>query len=279
LTFTVYPLRFEFQAIDEIRFPRHAGNLFRGALGSFLRAENPVLQELLFHQRREDAPSGLRTPPRPFVLRVAHLDAARIVAGETFHAGLHLFETRNTAGIYADLVGALSRLETAGIGAGRARARLICSEGLATPVFIPFVADGMCEQSIAIDFLTPTEIRGCGATEPIAFGALFRRMRDRICALQLLYGHEKPDLDVRELAARADRIRTLGCSLTHMPMDRRSSRTGDVHAIGGFTGYACFVGDIGWAAPWLEASVYAGVGAKTVWGNGQISVRGLGEAA
>jgi CRISPR/Cas system endoribonuclease Cas6 (RAMP superfamily) len=60
--------------------------------------------------------------------------------------------------------------------------------------------------------------------------------------------------------------------------ERRSSRTGQTHSIGGFVGSAEYEGDdLAEFLPWLEVARYTGVGRQAVWGKGEIRVVGLGE--
>jgi hypothetical protein len=56
---------------------------------------------------------------------------------------------------------------------------------------------------------------------------------------------------------------------------RRSSRTGQTHGIGGFTGFAEYEGDLAEFLPWLEAAQWTGVGRQSVWGKGEIRLQRL----
>jgi hypothetical protein len=70
-------------------------------------------------------------------------------------------------------------------------------------------------------------------------------------------------------------VRTLGCDIQSVRVTRRSSRTGQRHPIGGFTGSAEYEGDLGEFLPYLEAARWTGVGRQTVWGNGEIAITEL----
>ena len=86
LIFRVGSYRFEFRAAGSVYFPPgKAGNVLRGALGGVPEActATPVIR-----------PSGLKEPPRPFVLRVAHLDGKRFAPGELFRVDVHVFDLR-----------------------------------------------------------------------------------------------------------------------------------------------------------------------------------------
>ena len=75
------------------------------------------------------------------------------------------------------------------------------------------------------------------------------------------------------MALRAAAVRTTRCDLTRVSLERRSSRTGQTHPLGGFTGEAEYEGDLGEFIPYLLAGVWTGVGRQTVWGKGELEVR------
>ena len=62
-------------------------------------------------------------------------------------------------------------------------------------------------------------------------------------------------------------------------MDRRSTRTGQVHPLGGFAGWAEYEGELAEFLPWLRAAYWTGVGRHTVWGYGAISIEELNKEA
>ncbi len=63
------------------------------------------------------------------------------------------------------------------------------------------------------------------------------------------------------------------CELRHVEAQRRSSRTGQVHSLGGFTGFAEYEGELAEFLPFLEAARWTGVGRHCVWGKGEIDAR------
>src|ERR1700683_1820952 len=66
LIFRLWAQRFQFRVVESVFFPTgKAGNVLRGALG-------PVLDS--FEPKLAGRPSGFEEPPRPLVLRAAHLD-------------------------------------------------------------------------------------------------------------------------------------------------------------------------------------------------------------
>jgi hypothetical protein len=127
---------------------------------------------------------------------------------------------------------------------------------------------------LRIQFLTPTELKsGQAIAARPEFVHLAARVRDRISTLRELYGGGALDLDFREFGERASLIRMTHCDIRRVDLKRRSSRTGQVHSIGGFVGEAHYEGELGEFVPYLKAAQWTGVGRQTVWGKGQIAVR------
>jgi CRISPR/Cas system endoribonuclease Cas6 (RAMP superfamily) len=65
------------------------------------------------------------------------------------------------------------------------------------------------------------------------------------------------------------------CEIRQVEIVRRSSRTGQIHPIGGFIGEAEYEGDLTEFVPYLRAAQWTGVGRQTVWGKGQVRVEGV----
>jgi hypothetical protein len=65
------------------------------------------------------------------------------------------------------------------------------------------------------------------------------------------------------------------CETRRLDIRRRSSRTGQAHGIGGFSGFAEYEGDLAEFVPWLEAAQWTGVGRQSVWGKGEIRLQRL----
>ena len=120
-------------------------------------------------------------------------------------------------------------------------------------------------------FLTPTELKS-GETllrEP-EFTVLFARARDRLSTLRALYGSGPLEIDFKSAGSRASRVKLVRCDIHHVAADRRSSRTGQVHPIGGFVGEAEYEGELAEFMPYLRIARWTGVGRQTVWGKGEI---------
>jgi hypothetical protein len=65
------------------------------------------------------------------------------------------------------------------------------------------------------------------------------------------------------------------CETQRVDIRRHSSRTGQTHGIGGFTGFAEYEGNLAEFLPWLEAAGATGVGRQAVWGKGEIRLQRL----
>lgn len=249
--------RFEFRAIDSVYFPPgKAGNVLRGALGTI-----PI-------DLQAKRPSGLAEPPKPFVLRASHLDGRRFGPGDTFSLGVNIFDLR--APVRERIEETFSQLALTGLGPRRGRVELL-KPIATTAVEVDLLASEPCRR-VAVLFRTPTQLKGNPSPGDMPFGILFDRIRDRIATLRSLYGEGPLPVDFKALSNRADMVRTVACDLAYRDISRRSSRTGAVHGIGGFTGMAEYEGDVAEFVPWLRAAGWTGAGRYTVWGNGAIEV-------
>lgn len=247
--------RFVFQARESFAWEGFPGNTIRGALGHFLRGSEGY--EELFAPRQDGGPSGLRTPPRPFVLRVGHLVGKRVEAGEQFHFDLHLFQTRRGWGVLVE--DAFRRWERFGVlmDVGREEVALDLRPSGET-------ADWR------VEFVTPTELKWQGSVaDGVPFAALLARARDRVSAVSACYG-SPVELDWKHLGEQADGIRMLGSELQREWFERRSSRTGEVHELSGWRGWAVYEQVSPECAAVLRACEWLGVGRQTVWGKGEI---------
>jgi hypothetical protein len=264
-TFDLFALRFHCAAQAPVHFPPgETANLFRGQFGKTLHRRDPAMYDRFFAPVREDGPSGLHDPPRPFVLRVRHLEGAAL---QKFHIGLNVFETNQPDVVYLcqtidDLARESLRAEVCGV------------EGLEM-LRLPLPADvahasrraaSTVVSTCRVTFLTPTELKNQDRPE---FGPLFARIRDRISTLRALYGPGPLEIDFKAMGERAAAIRITRCDVRHVEVQRSS---GQRHPLGGFVGVAEYEGDLTEFIPYLEIATYTGVGRQTVWGKGEISV-------
>jgi hypothetical protein len=286
--FQLKALRFSFEAREAIHFPAgKSANILRGAFGTIfrklacvpecksagtceIRSSCPYAQ---MFEPTGPAPSGLSDWPRPFVFRAGHLDDATIEAGAAFHFEINLFDLKSAAEKYLEL--AFAQLAREGLGAGRSKVELVKveSEAVSVPLF-PAVGD---QTKISLRFVTPTELKSKSQITPQPdFDIVAARIRDRVSALCEFYGDGAPKMDYKAFAERSGLIRMTRCQVQQVDVQRRSSRTGQVHSIGGFVGEADYEGPVAEFIPWLEAARWTGVGRQTVWGKGVIHILSVG---
>ena len=285
MTFDLCSYRFCLRARRAISFPASGpANWLRGGLGSTLRkiacaAQCPghdghPTRECAFRSACAYArifepvsagPSGLADPPRPFVFRASQLADRGIVPGETFWFGVNFFDTHET--VPNDFARAFALLD---------EAELECVEQC-TSISVSLRSRLGAVDRLHVEFLTPTELKGTGNGNALRatpeFPILFARARDRVSTLRAFYGSGPLDIDFRGMGERARSITMTKCELRTVVRQRRSSRTGQVHGIGGFTGVAEYEGDLAEFLPILEAARWTGIGRHCVWGNGEILPR------
>jgi hypothetical protein len=307
--FEFFPLRFEFIARESLFFPPgKAANILRGALGTVFRriACVPECRDERTCESRQmcpfakvfapvadgEGPSGLSDSPRPFVFRARHLDGCAIQPGQSFHFNLNVFALDTV--VLAYFVLTFAALARDGLGPRRGKADLQRVRRIAVadlPEWILYegstqVMTGSVEpasvdldpvpsapQKIRVEFLSPTELKHeHRVTNRPEFPILFGRIRDRVSTLRRLYGQGPLDIDFQGSGVRAAAVRMTRCEGRRVEAERRSSRTGQSHSIGGFVGVAEYEGDLAEFLPYLEAGRWTGVGRQSVWGKGEISI-------
>ena len=192
-------------------------------------------------------------PPRPFVFRARNLDGRTVASGEPFDFAANLFDPA-IAGRFIQAMAGLKNARLDRVERSQERLNL---EPKPSPV-----------SSVAIDFLTPTELKiGAKIAPRPDFPILFARLRDRISTLSALYGDGPLPVDFRAMGERAAQVRMTGCEIRHVEVRRRT------HSLGGFVGTAQYDGDLAEFLPYLEAARWTGVGRQTVWGKGELELR------
>lgn len=267
MRFVVHSLRFTLEALDPIHFPQgKAGNVLRGALGY-------VLEEQIFRPKQSEGPSGFADPPRPFVFRVRPLEGRTIQPTQRFVIEMNLFEEH--AASAAKIVAAVEAIAGLGFGVGRGKAHLIAHEASTVSIDLGAPTDAL--HTAGVLFLTPTEIKGHNGQllQTPEFGTVLARIRDRVSTLRALYGPGPLDIDFRAFTERAAQVRLTSSELQRVAIERTSTRTGQRHPLGGFTGGATYEGDLTEFAPYLHAASFTGVGRQTVWGKGEIACHRL----
>lgn len=310
LEFRFYPLRFSFVALEPVLFPAgKSANILRGSLGLIFRriACRPECPGARVCETRAECPyarvfepsaigpgpSGLADWPRSFVFRAAHLDDRTVRPGEPFHFDVHLFDLRRPAISY--FVQTFSELAREGLGPRRGRVSLVGVSQLnldrqpalalfdgksalhphgSPPEVLSLTPSDSTVGSVTVRFVTPMELKSAGHASVAApeFAILAARVRDRISTLGALYGDGPLFLDFRAFGQRAAAVRLTRCELNHVEVHRRSSRTGQVHPLGGFVGEAEYEGNLTEFMPYLRAACWTGVGRQTAWGKGAIEI-------
>jgi len=261
LHFRLYALRLTFLAREAFSFPPGtASNRLRGAFGAIL---HKLGHAPIFEPSTESGPSGLMDLPRPFVFRARHLDGLMIAPGETFHFDFHWFDLhRPSLDIAIRAFRELAR-----------EAELVDVRGADAPLQLCLNPSGNPVNRIVVRFETPTELKAGGqAIERPEFGVLLARIRDRISTLRALYDDGPLTIDFRGFGERAEHIRMTRCNIHNVEASRRSSRTGQTHSLGGFTGEAEYQGDLTEFVPYLHAARWTGVGRQTAWGKGELTL-------
>jgi hypothetical protein len=300
---TVLPYRFTFRPLDPISFPiGKAANTLRGALGLALRriscpaaCEKPgpgcdCPYARLFAPRSLAGPSGFSDPPRPFVLRTIALDGRSFPPKSVFSFDLHLFANDTAALI--PIAQAFQATMAEGLGSSHSRVELTSIEVLnearhparriypatrleqqPAGLVLPLSPDIKPISEVRVNFVTPTELKHEGViVENPEFFILMARLRDRISALATLYGSGPLEIDHIGLTERARGVHVVASDLSWVAAERRSSRTGQRHPLGGFVGRVTYCGPLAEFMPWLRAGYWTGVGRQTVWGKGVIDL-------
>ena len=256
LSFDIRLLRFCFCVSQPLHFPAGGvANRLRGGIGKAFIQRSAVDYSRWFAPTLREGPSGLHDPPRPFVLRVAHLEGAHLESGETYEIRVNLFDRSESAciamraAVLEDAWGLLVDVEDD-------RLRLSLAP-----------ADKRIHR-VRVYFVTATELKGADGPE---FGVLFSRIRDRVSILRALYGEGPLEIDFRGMGRRASEIRMTRCDLGRVEAERVSRHTGQRHGLGGFVGVAEYEGDLAEFAPYLEVARWTGAGRQTVWGKGEIA--------
>ncbi len=304
LWFTRYVVRLRPQAI--LTLPVHGrGAIFRG--GFALKFRQSVCHDMSLECRGcllyssctypevfEPAPpaggdrlSTFRDLPRPFVIdppgdartlfdRDDALDLGITVVGETRrHLPLFLeaLQLLADAGLGRQRIPLIVESVTAIGPAGRASLAL---DGQVVRAANLMQAGDDERTTVGLRFVTPTDLKDAGRPLTHAsFGALARRLRDRMCALAAFFGDRPLELDFKGVSALGDAVRVVADETRRLAVPRTSQRTGQSHDIGGLVGEARFEGEaIGPLMPLVRWGEALHVGKHAAFGNGRIEVIG-----
>lgn len=134
--------------------------------------------------------------------------------------------------------------------------------------------DDACLTRMTLRFATPVDLRDCGAPVAIPeFGPIIRRLRDRASSLAAFFGDGPLELDFKGVSALADTVRLVENRTRVVTVNRRSSKTGQRHDVGGFVGEATYDGEaIGRLMPLVRVGEVIHVGKHAAFGNGRMEV-------
>lgn len=129
---------------------------------------------------------------------------------------------------------------------------------------------------LTLRFATPVDLRDRGTPVEIPeFGPLVRRLRDRASSLAVFFGDGPLELDFKGVSALADTVRLVENRTRVVTVNRRSSKTGQRHDVGGFVGEATYDGEaIGRLMPLVRVGEVMHVGKHAAFGNGRMEVAG-----
>ena len=273
-SFKVMLFEMEFQVKQDVWFSAwKAGNFFRGKLGIAARrlccpqscpgaascSESVTCHyaRLFEPQPAVSGPSGFANLPRPFVLRAEELNGRTFQVGDHFSLRLHLFGALETCDLIEKSFQSIEQLQ------------LLATR--VSQVVIPLVPEPC--RLLQINFLTPMEIKWKdGVIRRPDFPALISRLRDRIASISSFHGSGPLNWNYNQIVECSESIQMTNCDVREVEADRRSSRTGQTHGLGGFIGKARYEGDLDQFIPMLRVAEWTGIGRHTSWGNGAIEL-------
>jgi hypothetical protein len=290
------------------------GSMIRGAFGIALRRlvchdldlscrTCPLEASCAYPQTFEPRPpadgdrlSNLQDAPRPFVFDPPATDIAEFAPGQPVTFGLTAIG--RAARLVPYFVSAFRNLADEGLGPRRARFDLLevaalDAAGTRTAIYqhtTPLVrltaptlraADlvkpgDTTRTSLTLRFCTPLDLKDQGVPVGIpAFAPIVRRLRDRANALSTFFADGPLDLDFKGISVVAEGVKLVRNATSLIEVNRRSSRTGQRHDVGGLIGEAEYQGEgIGRLMTLVRVGEVMHVGKHAAFGNGRMEVKG-----
>jgi CRISPR-associated endoribonuclease Cas6 len=131
-------------------------------------------------------------------------------------------------------------------------------------------------KSLRIEFLTPVLLKEKGHWVKPEFGALMKRLRDRINALAYFYCGEALEMDFKEFGDRAEGVLTMSDDLHWVEEKRYSKHRNLKHILKGYVGGVEFEGKLGPFLPLLRLGELLHVGKATAFGQGWFRIEEIG---
>jgi hypothetical protein len=234
--------------------------------------------------------------PRPFVFDAPSSLGSEFPAGKPVHFGLTAIG--RAARLVPYFVSAFRNLSDEGIGPRRTRfdlTEVAALDGSGQHVEIyrsttPLVrlaaptlraADLMkpgdiTRTHLTLRFPTPLDLKDQGVPVGIPeFAPIIRRLRDRANALSTFFADGPLDLDFKRISVLAEGVKLVRNDTRLVEVNRRSSRTGQRHDVGGLVGEAEYEGDgIGKLMALVRVGEVIHAGKHAAFGNGGMEVGG-----
>ncbi|MBW2097036.1 MAG: CRISPR system precrRNA processing endoribonuclease RAMP protein Cas6, partial [Deltaproteobacteria bacterium] len=226
-----------------------------------------------------------RDIPRPFVIKPP-LDQK-----DTYEPGQRIFFDLVLVGNCRDLfpyvIVSFKELGSRGIGAGRGRfsiGRVECLDGSGAVQRVMEAGDNLVhtpqleihlgqatelkQDRVRVKFFTPVLLKDKGQWVRPGFGALMKRLRDRIHSLSYFYCGRPLDMDFRGFGRRAESVRTAYQDLHWVEETRYSKHRHLTHELKGYVGEVVYEGDLAEFWPFLWIGQYLHVGKAAAFGQG-----------
>ncbi|MBW1735721.1 MAG: CRISPR system precrRNA processing endoribonuclease RAMP protein Cas6 [Deltaproteobacteria bacterium] len=300
----LWHLRFTLEPEEPIRLPRmNKGITLRGAFGTSLRrlvcseretscdscrARPACPYGVVFAPRPPEEASRLRLNrdvPRPFVIKPP-LDGK-----EVYEPGEPLCFEMVLVGkcreLFPYVMVSINELGRTGIGVGRGRFTIGHVESLSgsgAPQEVMNRGDNLVRTprgeihlgqapdlkpgALRLRFLTPVLLKERGQWVRPSFGAVAKRLRDRINALSYFYCGKAIEMDFREFGFKADKVRLLHEELRWVEERRFSKHRNLSHTLKGWVGDVVYEGDLETFWPFLWLGQYLHVGKASAFGQG-----------
>ena len=300
----LWHLRFTLEPEEPIRLPRmNKGITLRGAFGVSLKNLVCVAKEascdtcqihstcpygVVFAPKVPDEAERLRLNrdiPRPFVIKPP-LDGKEVYEpGEPLRFEMVL--VGKCRDLFPYVIVSFNELGGRGIGVGRGRFDLgpvECLDASGTPHVVMRADNEVVhtpQQEIRLEqapeweqdrvwvrFLTPVLLKERGKWAQPTFGALMKRLRDRINALSYFYCGMPLEMDFRVFGKRAEEVRTVHQDMKWVEESRYSKHRGIRQKLKGWVGEVVYQGDLQQFWPFLWLGQYIHVGKAAAFGQG-----------
>lgn len=309
-TFYLSHFRFILSPKEPIHLSRmNKGITLRGAFGSSLRslicADRTASCEtcslhaqcpygFIFAPRIPEDAQRLRLNrdiPRPFVIKPPLEDRQLYEPGDSLC--FELVVIGNAIQLLPYFLISFRNLGEQGIGVNRGRFEIFKVEAVDahgnadvvmtakdSTVKVPQKSIGLADipasppRRVRVDFLTPVLLKYQGQWVRPTFGALFKRLRDRIHALSYFYCQTPLAIDFKLLGEKAEKISVISESLRWKEENRYSRFRELQHTLKGWVGTVIYEGEIEVFWPFLWMGQYIHVGKAATFGQGWYKVEG-----